>query len=56
ARKSLVAAFPNLKGEVFSETNLIVKRPGTGLSPMRWNEVLGRKAQRDLEADEWIQL
>ena len=56
ARKSLVAACPILKGEVFSETNLIVKRPGTGLSPMRWNEVLGRKAQRDFEADELIQL
>jgi N,N'-diacetyllegionaminate synthase len=56
ARKSLVAACAILKGEVFSETNLIVKRPGTGLSPMLWNEVLGRKAQRDFEADELIQL
>lgn len=56
ARKSLVAACVILKGEIFSETNLIVKRPGTGLSPMRWNEVLGRKAQRDFEADELIQL
>jgi len=56
ARKSLVAACAILKGEVFSETNLIVKRPGTGLSPMRWNDVLGRKAKRDFEADELIQL
>ena len=56
SRKSLVAACTILKGEVFSETNLMVKRPGTGLSPMRWNEVLGRKAQRDFEADELIQL
>jgi N,N'-diacetyllegionaminate synthase len=56
ARKSLVAACAILKGEVFSETNLIVKRPGTGLSPMRWDEVLGRKARRCFDADELIEL
>jgi N,N'-diacetyllegionaminate synthase len=55
-RKSLVAACAILKGEVFSETNLIVKRPGTGLSPMRWDEVLGRKAQRGFDADELVEL
>jgi N,N'-diacetyllegionaminate synthase len=56
ARKSLVAARAIRAGEVFSETNLAVKRPGTGLSPMRWDEVLGRKAPRDFAPDEFIEL
>ena len=56
ARKSLVASRVILKGEVFSETNLVVKRPGTGLSPMRWDEVLGCKAPRNFEEDELIEL
>jgi N,N'-diacetyllegionaminate synthase len=56
ARKSLVAVCAIQAGEIFSENNLTVKRPGTGLSPMRWNEVLGRKAQRDFAADELIDL
>lgn len=56
ARKSLVAACAIRAGEVFSEANLAVKRPGTGLSPMRWDEVLGRKAPRDFEPDELIKL
>ncbi|OGO25260.1 MAG: N-acetylneuraminate synthase [Chloroflexi bacterium RBG_16_52_11] len=55
-RKSLVAACAIRAGEVFSETNLAVKRPGTGLSPMRWDEALGRKAPRDFVADELIEL
>ena len=55
-RKSVVASRPIFKGEVFSEANLVVKRPGTGLSPMRWDEVLGRKASRNFEADELIEL
>ncbi len=55
-RKSLVAANVIREGEVFSETNLTVKRPGTGLSPMRWDEVLGRKAPRDFAPDELIEL
>lgn len=55
-RKSLVAACAIRTGEVFSETNLAVKRPGTGLSPMRWDEVLGRKAPRDFAPDELIEL
>src|SRR3990172_9272749 len=54
ARKSLVAASAIRAGDVFSETNVTVKRPGTGLSPMRWDEVLGRKAPRDFAADELI--
>jgi N,N'-diacetyllegionaminate synthase len=56
ARKSLVAARPIHAGEAFSEANLAVKRPGTGLSPMRWDEVLGRKAPRDFAPDELIEL
>ena len=55
-RKSLVAAHTIRKGEVFCETNLTVKRPGTGLSPMRWDDVLGCKAPRDFEEDELIEL
>ncbi|MEE2745333.1 MAG: N-acetylneuraminate synthase [Pseudomonadota bacterium] len=56
ARKSLVAACAISEGEVFSEKNLTVKRPGTGLSPMRWDEVLGRKAPCSFAADELIEL
>ena len=54
ARKSIVAARTINKGEIFSEKNLTVKRPGTGLSPMRWDNVLGREALRDYRADELI--
>ena len=55
-RKSLVAACAIREGEIFNETNLTVKRPGIGLSPMRWDEVLGRKATRGFETDELIEL
>lgn len=54
ARKSLVAANPIAKGELFSEENLIPKRPGTGLSPFRYWDLLGRRADRDYSADEAI--
>ena len=56
ARKSLVAARPITAGEIFSSANLAAKRPGTGLSPMRWDEVIGRKAVRNFSADELIEL
>jgi N,N'-diacetyllegionaminate synthase len=56
ARKSLVAARAIRAGEPFTEDNLTVKRPGTGVSPMRWDEVLGRRAPRDFAADELIEL
>lgn len=56
ARKSLVAACPIRAGEPFTETNLATKRPGGGLSPMRWHEVLGRKAPRDFAPDDFIEL
>jgi len=54
ARKSIVAKRDIKKGEIFTEENIIVKRPGTGISPMRWYEILGTKAQRDYNADELI--
>ena len=55
-RRSLVAACAIQAGEVFSESNLVAKRPGIGLSPMLWDEVLGRKAPRDFAPDELIEL
>lgn len=54
-RKSLVAARPIRAGEPFTLDNLAVKRPGTGVSPMRLNEMLGRVAGRDFQADELIE-
>jgi N-acetylneuraminate synthase len=56
ARKSLVAARPIKAGEPFSEENLMAKRPGTGISPMQWDEVIGRTAPRDFSEDELIEL
>lgn len=55
ARKSLVAARAIRAGERFSADNLAVKRPGTGVSPMRWDEYIGRPSPRDYAADELIQ-
>ncbi|MDY5648924.1 MAG: N-acetylneuraminate synthase [Lachnospiraceae bacterium] len=54
ARKSIVAAGSIRKGEPFTETNLTVKRPGNGISPMNWFEVLGKVAKRDYFEDELI--
>lgn len=56
ARKSIVAACPIKKGELLTENNLTVKRPGTGISPMRWEEVIGTKAIKDFEEEEMIHL
>lgn len=56
ARKSITARRPIKRGELFTEENLAVKRPGSGVSPMRWFEVLGTAAVRDFEADEMIEL
>ena len=56
ARKSIVAANAIKNGECFTKVNLSVKRPGTGISPMRWDEVLGRRAIRNFEPDEMIEL
>lgn len=53
-RKSLIAARPIKQGEVFTESNLTTKRPGTGVSAMCFYEYLGREAQRDYGADDLI--
>lgn len=54
ARKSIVAARPIAKGEEFTLDNLTTKRPGTGLSPMKWHQILGRTASRDYQEDQPI--
>ena len=56
ARKSIVAAVAIKAGEVFTEENLTVKRPGNGLSPMKWYDVVGRQASRDYQPDEPIEI
>ena len=56
ARKSIVAACPIKQGELLTEVNITVKRPGTGISPMRWEEVIGTKAIRDFAEEELIEL
>jgi len=56
ARKSLVAARKIKKGELFTEENLTAKRPGTGISPMRWDEIIGTVSPRDYGDNELIEL
>lgn len=56
ARRSLVAATSIKVGERFTTNNVVAKRPGTGLSPMRWDEVIGHPSPRDFEPDEFISL
>lgn len=56
ARKSIVAAMRIKKGEILTTENLTTKRPGNGISPMKWHDVLGMKAVRDFEEDELIEL
>lgn len=56
ARKSIVAKRDIKKGEVFSEENITTRRPGNGISPMKWFEVLGTKAIRDFGEDELIEV
>lgn len=56
ARKSIVAARDIKKGEVFTNENLTTKRPGDGISPMRWKEVLGKVAKCNFEEEEKIEL
>lgn len=55
ARKSIVAGTKIAKGEVFSESNLTTKRPGSGISPMKWNEIIGKTALRDYQPDDLIE-
>lgn len=56
ARKSIVAARNIRAGEIFSEENITVKRPGNGISPMLWDQVIGQKASSDFVADSLITL
>ena len=56
ARKSIVANKSIKKGEILTEQNLTVKRPGDGISPMKWFEIIGTKAIRDFEEDELIEI
>lgn len=56
ARKSIVAARPIEAGELLTEENLTVKRPGNGISPMRWNEVVGTRAVHSFNEEDPIQL
>lgn len=54
ARKSIVAARPIKIGETFTKINLAIKRPGNGINPMRWDEIIGKKASRDYAEDDLI--
>lgn len=56
ARKSIVAAKTIKKDEPFTEQNITVKRPGNGISPMRWDEVIGQTAKHDFHEDELIEI
>ena len=56
ARKSIIAARDIKKGEMLTEKNLTTKRPGNGISPMRWYEILGTRASRDFHEDEMIEV
>lgn len=56
ARKSIIAVRDIQAGELLTEENLTVKRPGNGISPMRWDEVIGTRAIRDFKADHLIEI
>lgn len=56
ARKSIIANKIILKGEVFNEQNITTKRPGSGISPIRWNEILGRVAIKNFNPDDLIEI
>ena len=55
ARKSIVAKTDIKAGEIFSDKNITIKRPGTGISPMKWDLVIGKQAVRDFKIDEIIE-
>lgn len=56
ARKSIVAAKDIKESEIFTEDNITVKRPGNGISPMEWENVIGKTAKRDFQEEELIEL
>lgn len=55
ARKSIVASKKIKKGEILSCDNITAKRPGSGINPMRWNEIIGTVAIKDFDEDEMIE-
>lgn len=55
-RKSIVASRYIRKGDIFTEENITVKRPETGISPMKWDEIIGKRAIRDFKEDEMIKV
>lgn len=55
-RKSIVAKCDIKEGEIFTEENLTTKRPGTGISPMHWNEIINQRAKRNFYMDELIEV
>ena len=55
-RKSIVAKRDISEGEILSEENITTKRPGTGISPMMWEKVIGQRARKNYKADEMIEL
>ena len=55
-RKSIVAKTDIKRGDTFTENNITTKRPGTGLNPMKWPDVIGKKATKNYTADELIEI
>ncbi len=56
ARKSIVASASIEKGEIFTAENITIKRPGTGISPMKWDEILGKTASKNYSTDDLIEI
>jgi N,N'-diacetyllegionaminate synthase len=56
ARKSIIASVSISKGEIFTEENLTIKRPGTGISPMKWDEMIGKVATKHYSTDDLIEI
>ena len=56
ARKSIVAKKNISKNELFTTDNLCTKRPGNGINPMTWEEIIGTKSKRAFEKDELIEI
>ena len=55
ARKSIVAKIDIKKGEILSDSNITAKRPGTGISAVHWDKIIGKKSKKDYKEDELIQ-
>ena len=55
-RKSIVATRFIESGEILSEENIAVKRPGSGISPMKWDDIMGSKAKRNFDVDDLIEV